>query len=83
MVTILSKILENTVSEQVGGYLEDNSLLHLHQGAIDVEEVQKMSYCIQLISLFTLWKLAILYVQHFWRPVFDSPDHFVVLNCLI
>ena len=48
MVPILSKILENTVSEQVGGYLEDNSLLHLHQGAIDVEEVQKMLYCMQL-----------------------------------
>ena len=62
---ILSKIVENTVSEQVGGYLEDNSLHHLHQGAIDVEEVQKMSYCIQMISLFTLWELVILYVQHF------------------
>ena len=67
MVPILSKILEKIVSEQLGGYLEDNSLFHPHQGAIDVEEVQKMSYHLQLITLFTLCMLVMLYVQHFWR----------------
>ena len=78
MVPILAKILEKFVSEQLGDYLETNSLLHSYQGAYrcgrNTEEAVD-----QIVHSLDIGNAVCAAFLDFHKA-FDSLDHYVLLN---
>ena len=84
VVPILAKILEKIVFEQLGDYLETNFLLHPHQGAYrcdrSTEDILLAAVDQIVHSLDAGNAVCVAFLD--FRKVFDSIDHYVLLNRL-
>ena len=84
IVPILAKVLEKIVSDQLSIYLEDNHLLHPHQGAY---RAGKSTQDILLVAVDSIVHLldkgeAVCVAFLDLRKAFDSLDHHILLQRL-
>ena len=83
VVPVVAKILENIVITQLGIYLEQNNLLHPHQGAYHCWKFTiRISYCWEVIILLHYWIRGSIVCGAFidLRKAFDSLDHCLLLQ---